>query len=204
MPPYDPAENIQTDLPHQKAFYARADKLTASQLAQGFELLDECDQYLRAIRSENLDGSEPLLGALLERTAGFFRQAHADLGTFASPDAPSGESERKEGTSFKVGDWICRRDTVQIGRVGGVQPGGSLDIAVYDREGARITRANAIAGASTVLRDFCQPENWAVIEPPTFPLPPGGHDECVRFVGANAVIAADETESDTGAPRPAG
>jgi hypothetical protein len=45
----------------------------ASQKAM--KLLEEADSYLREIRAENLDGSEPALGELLERLTGFWVEA---------------------------------------------------------------------------------------------------------------------------------
>lgn len=39
---------------------------------QAIELLREADSFLREIRAENLDGSEPALGMLLEQTTGFW------------------------------------------------------------------------------------------------------------------------------------
>lgn len=41
------------------------------------KLLEEADCYLREIRAENLDGSEPALGELLERLTGFWIEADA-------------------------------------------------------------------------------------------------------------------------------
>lgn len=41
------------------------------------QLLDECDSYLREIRAETLDGSEPALGALLDKTTAFWAKLQA-------------------------------------------------------------------------------------------------------------------------------
>ncbi len=49
--------------------------IDASQKAM--KLLEEADSYLREIRAENLDGSEPALGELLERLTGLWIEADA-------------------------------------------------------------------------------------------------------------------------------
>lgn len=48
---------------------------------RGMELLKEADSYLREIRAENLDGSEPALGELLERLTGFWIEADTQTPT---------------------------------------------------------------------------------------------------------------------------
>lgn len=57
------------------ALQGRGGKQAGDASQKVMKLLEEADSYLREIRAENLDGSEPELGELLERLTGFWIDA---------------------------------------------------------------------------------------------------------------------------------
>jgi hypothetical protein len=59
------------------ALQGRGGKQVGDASQKVMKLLEEADSYLREIRAENLDGSEPALGELLERLTGFWVEADA-------------------------------------------------------------------------------------------------------------------------------
>lgn len=56
-----------------------------AQRDQALALLSEADEYLRDIRAENLDGTEPALGELLERCTTFFIESRNHLERYTVP-----------------------------------------------------------------------------------------------------------------------
>lgn len=58
------------------ALHGTGGKQVGDASQKALKLLEEADSYLREIRAENLDGSEPTLGELLERLTGFWVEAN--------------------------------------------------------------------------------------------------------------------------------
>lgn len=84
-------------------------------------------------------------------------------------------------TGFEAKQWVC--DGEQLGRIKEVEIDGTLDIVIYDRQGNRIGRSSPAMGGPRGFEPCCNPDTWAVIEAPHFPLTRYAYlNEVVTFV----------------------
>jgi hypothetical protein len=85
------------------------------------KLLEETDEYLRDIRAENLDGSEPELSILLDQVTAFWiKQDTEQVAALVSGSPPGEEAARKpafvtvqgagDGTDLTVHTWSTQMD----------------------------------------------------------------------------------------------
>lgn len=76
---------------------------------------------------------------------------------------------------FKPGDWVIRRDWLQLAKVKDYTPASgrweaTLDLVIYDRSGERIGRESPAMGGPRGFEPCCPASDWAQILKPAFPL----------------------------------
>lgn len=66
------------------------------------------------------------------------------------------------------GDWVASYE--QIGKVLMIHDDGSLNIAIYSRDGNRLGRTSPLMGGPKSFEPCCGPDGWEKINKPSFPL----------------------------------